>query len=234
MPLEKSLGPRRSWYHPLSLWRAIVMRPRIYSAIAAAVLVGLLTPPTLAMALRCSAAWIAGGLVYIALAFAIMQHCDADHIRRRAARQDAAAQIILIIILLYIAASFAAILGLLTEAKSPTASAELKTLCLSLAGATILVSWFVTQIAFTFHYAHEHYAPDGRFTEAGLGFPDDEHPDYWDFFYFATSVGATSQTSDTTVRSKAMRRLVSLHAIISFFFNTMVLALTINLAAGLG
>ena len=67
----------------------------------------------------------------------------------------------------------------------------------------------------------------------GLIFPDDDHPDYWDFFYFATSIGATSQTSDVAIRSKSLRRLVTFHAVLSFFFNTTVLALTINLAAGL-
>jgi uncharacterized membrane protein len=72
-------------------------------------------------------------------------------------------------------------------------------------------------------------------TEAagGLIFPGDNRPDYWDFLYFSTSIGATSQTSDTAIRSKALRRLVTLHAVVSFFFNTTVLALTINLAASL-
>ena len=66
-----------------------------------------------------------------------------------------------------------------------------------------------------------------------LTFPGDGRPDYWDFFYFATSFGAASQTSDVAINSKPMRRLATLHAIVSFFFNTMVLALTINLAASL-
>ena len=67
----------------------------------------------------------------------------------------------------------------------------------------------------------------------GLEFPRDNSPDYWDFFYFATSIGAASQTSDIAIRTKALRRLVTLHAIISFFFNTAVLALAINIGASL-
>jgi uncharacterized membrane protein len=67
----------------------------------------------------------------------------------------------------------------------------------------------------------------------GLDFPDDETPDYWDFLYFATSIGAASQTSDVAIRTKALRRLVTLHAVISFFFNTAVLALVINIGASL-
>ena len=60
-----------------------------------------------------------------------------------------------------------------------------------------------------------------------------EQPDYWDFLYFSTSIGATSQTSDVAIKSRALRRLVTLHAIVSFFFNTAVLALTVNIAASL-
>jgi uncharacterized membrane protein len=67
----------------------------------------------------------------------------------------------------------------------------------------------------------------------GLDFLGDRNPDYWDFFYFATSFGAASQTSDISILTKPLRRLATLRAIISFFFNTAVLALTINLAASL-
>jgi len=66
-----------------------------------------------------------------------------------------------------------------------------------------------------------------------LAFPSDPVPDFWDFFYFATSIWATSQTSDVAIKTKSLRRIVTLHAVVSFFFNTTVLALTINLAASL-
>jgi uncharacterized membrane protein len=85
------------------------------------------------------------------------------------------------------------------------------------------------------HHAHEYYAPPERQAEAagGLDFPGGTDPDYWDFLYFSTGIGAASQTSDVSIHSKLMRRLVTLHSIVSFFFNTMVLALSINLASGL-
>jgi uncharacterized membrane protein len=67
----------------------------------------------------------------------------------------------------------------------------------------------------------------------GLDFRGDRNPDYWDFFYFATSFGAASQTSDVSILTKSLRRLATLHAIISFSFNTAVLALAINLAASM-
>ena len=99
----------------------------------------------------------------------------------------------------------------------------------------VRLSWLVTQVVFTFHYAHEFYRPDdtAQMLAGGLEFPKDDSPDYWDFFYFATSIGAASQTSDVAIRTKALRRLVTLHAVISFFFNTAVLALAINIGASL-
>ena len=94
-----------------------------------------------------------------------------------------------------------------------------------------MMSWGVTQIVFAIHYAHDYYRPDDG-GAAGLRFPECEDPDYWDFLYFSTSIGATSQTSDTEIRSRALRRLVTLHATVAFF-NTAVLALTVNIAASL-
>ena len=97
---------------------------------------------------------------------------------------------ILVIILLAIIMSFAAITGLLAEAKEiPHQSRMLQ---LGLAAVTIILAWTVTQVVFTLHYAHEFYRPsagDRAFTE-GLNFPADNNPDYWDFLYFATSIGA--------------------------------------------
>ena len=166
-----------------------------------------------------------------ALAFRVMLTCNADRIRARAARQDDSAMVILVIILLAITMSFVAIAGLLGEAKA----APHRVLNLGLAAATIILSWTVTQVVFTLHYAHEYYRPSGgpRAFAEGLDFRGDRTPDYWDFFYFATSFGAASQTSDVSILTKSLRRLATLHAIISFFFNTAVLALTINLAASM-
>ena len=97
-----------------------------------------------------------------------------------------------------------------------------------------MISWGVTQVAFALHYAHDYYRPDDSSDEGGgLDFPACNSPDYWDFLYFSTSIGATSQTSDVSIKSRALRRLVTLHATVSFFFNTAVLALTVNIAASL-
>jgi uncharacterized membrane protein len=90
---------------------------------------------------------------------------------------------------------------------------------------------------FAVHYAHGYYgdAPrDGRGGIAGgLAFPGGAEPDYWDFLYFSFVIGMTSQVSDVQTTSPWMRRLCLAHGIVSFFFNTVILALTVNSAAGL-
>jgi uncharacterized membrane protein len=181
--------------------------------------------------IREAVAWDLSAAIYLILAFRVMLTCTADVMRARAARQDDSRVVILFIILLAIAASFAAIVGLLAEAKETPH----RGLNLGLALTTIIMAWTVTQVVFTLHYAHEYYRPSGepKSIVKGLNFPGDRNPDYWDFLYFATSFGAASQTSDVSILTKPLRRLTTLHAIVSFFFNTAVLALSINLAASM-
>jgi uncharacterized membrane protein len=222
----------RRWYHPRSMMRSLMIRPRVYIGTGVGLLALALLPKSLSPALRGALAWDLGGLVYLVLAFRLMSSCHADTIRRRAAMQDDSGTVILAVILLAIASSFAAIVGLIADAKA--AKELLRIEYIAICGATLVISWLVTQVVFTLHYAHEHYAPQvAGEVSGGLVFPEDTTPDYWDFFYFSTSIGATSQTSDVAIRSKALRRLVTVHAITAFFFNTTVLALTINLAASL-
>ena len=221
----------RRWYNPRSIARSILLRPKLYlsALVGAAVLV--LTPGNLSANVRGVLAWDVSAFIYLIAVLRMVMKGNSEMIRVRAGRQDDGRQAILIILLLAIAASLAAIAGLLNEAKA--SAHNLRLLHLGLAASTILMSWAVTQVVFTLHYAHEYYRPgDGQRSVKGLGFPGDSNPDYWDFLYFATSIGAASQTSDVSVRTKTFRRLVTVHAIISFLFNTAILALAINLAAG--
>lgn len=230
------MARRRSahgWYHPVSIVRALACRPKVLFAIGVGIVAALVLPGSLTGAVRTTIAWDLAALSYLVAVFGIMIGEPPDDIRKRAAAHDESALIIPIIVVAAIAASFLAVAGVLSAAKD--ASAETKPLFLLLAGSTIVLSWFVMQTVFTIHYAHEFYAPPlgDQKPEAALDFPGDEKPDYWDFLYFSATIGATSQTSDTGVCTPQMRRLVTTHAIISFFFNTIVLALTINIAASL-
>jgi len=222
---------KRHWYDPKSIARSVAIRPRLYFSALAGMAALVLLPGGWPAGIREAVAWDLSAGIYLILAFHVMLTSRGEALRARAARQDDSRVVILVIILLAITASFVAIAGLLAAAKD----APHKTLNLGLAAATIALSWTVTQVVFTLHYAHEYYRPTGgpQALAEGLDFRGDRKPVYWDFFYFATSFGAASQTSDVTILTKSLRRLATLHAIISFFFNTAVLALTINLAASL-
>jgi uncharacterized membrane protein len=219
------------WYSPKSIAYSLAIRPRLYCAALVGVAALVLLPRDWPASAREAGAWDLSAAIYLIFTFRLMLACKADHIRDTAARQDNSKMVILAIILLATAASFVAIVGLLAASKE----APYRTLNLGLAAATLLLSWTLTQVVFTLHYAHEYYRSSGGPDDPaeGLDFRGDRNPDYWDFFYFATSFGAASQTSDVSILTKPLRRLATLHAIISFFFNTAVLALTINLAASL-
>ena len=223
---------RRQWYRPKSIARSLALRPKVYLAVLAAFGAAIVAPSGLSISTRAAVAGDIGALVYLALSLRLIFACSAERIRKRAAQQDDGAIVILVLVLVAIALGLCTIFGVLAEARQ--ASGLHKPLLILLAAATIFLSWLVTQVVFTFHYAHEYYRPeDGRTLAGGLIFPEDDRPDYWDFFYFATSIGAASQTSDVSIRSKHLRRLVTLHAVISFFFNATVLALAINIGASL-
>jgi uncharacterized membrane protein len=100
----------------------------------------------------------------------------------------------------------------------------------SLAGAPL--GWFVIQCNETLHYSNLVYAkpPRGKKKEDKLSFPGTDEPGAWDFFYFSMVVGMTAQTSDIEVQGRAMRRTVTIHAFVSFFFNTVLIAMAVNAA----
>lgn len=224
---------RGRWYQPWTVMRGFVARPKIVCGIVAAASVGWLEPAFLPASVRAAGAWNAGALVYLVVAFVIMSSCSIEGIRRTAEREDESRLVFTAVILLAIAASFVAVLAVIGEARE--VQGGLRYLYVGLAAGTVISAWLVMQVVFTLHYAHDYYFPisAGGEIARGLKFPNDDEPDYWDFFYFTTSIGATSQTSDVTVVSKRQRRTVTVQAVLTFFFNTAILALAINLASSL-
>jgi uncharacterized membrane protein len=108
---------------------------------------------------------------------------------------------------------------------------------LLLAAATVVSSWFLIHTVFAMHYAHGYYHDEDEGPEfssaGGLEFPNEKEPDFLDFAYFSFVIGMTCQVSDVQVSSQSMRRLALVHGLLSFVFNTVILALSINLASGL-
>ena len=100
-------------------------------------------------------------------------------------------------------------------------------------GVTVALSWTFTHLVFTLHYANLYYKPTEEGVPGGLEFAGDRAPDYQDFLYYSFVVGCTAQTADVNTVSPAMRRATLVHGVVSFAFNTAILALMINVGASL-
>ena len=120
-------------------------------------------------------------------------------------------------------------LGAILAELGSHASAGRTAFQLIIATTTIVLSWGFVHTIFALHYAHEFHA--ARHAGGGLAFPGGAEPTYWDFVYFSFVIGMTSQVSDVAVTSGVIRQIVTAHAIVAFFFNVAVLALTVNIAA---
>lgn len=214
----------------------LASRPRLVGAILAGAGCGVLltwAPDILLPRTRVILSWDAACLWFAVAGLLGMVGRNDDDIRARAAAQDDGRHLILGLVVVCAAASLMAIGVELSLAKN--AHGLEKSLRVALAFGTVALSWFVVQLIFTFHYAHEYYSmkKDGDGIQQGLGFPGGEAPDYWDFLYFSLIIGVASQTADVSFTSKSLRRTGTVHSLLAFTFNTVVLALTINLLASL-
>jgi uncharacterized membrane protein len=214
----------------------LVSRPILTSAAGVGLFAGALLafiPNPLSLSTRSILAWDAGCLWFVVLMVHIMGDKRAVDIERHAARQDEGRHFILGLVLIAAIASLSAVAAELTIAKNVHGLD--KSAHIGLAFVTVALSWVLVQMIFALHYAHEYYLPaeDGPGCRKGLAFLDHAPPDYWDFLHFAVVIGVASQTADIAFTSKPMRRIGTVHGVISFCFNTIVLALTINLLAGL-
>jgi uncharacterized membrane protein len=210
--------------------------PRLFIALLFGVVVGYFLPP-MHSATRLLLAWNAGTWLYFILSAIMFYNATTESMRRRARDSDEGRFFILILTSVAAIASIGAIIAQLAATKDMTGLT--KGLHVGLAGATILSAWFFIHLIYASHYAHEYFDeleqdPGKEPRDAGgLHFPCTDHPDYLDFVYFSFIIGVASQTADVEITSKEMRRVSLMHSILAFFFNSAVLALTINIAAGL-
>ena len=214
-------------------------RPRLVAAVAIGFALGLLLAllaPSLDIPTRAFVAWDVSCLAYVAMMMREISGRDTPYTREMAASQDPGQGAILAFVLVLAATSLAAVAVELSAAKDVHGLAALSRILLAI--ATVTISWFVTHLIFAVHYAHEDYAPDddgnpATLEQGGLAFPGGEPSDYWDFVHFAVVIGVASQTADIAFTSKRMRRIGTVHGLAAFSFNTVILALTINILAGL-
>lgn len=206
---------------------------RFLIALAVGVAVALLAPFDERIP-RVLAGWNAGGWLYLVLVAIKMWRAEIDGIKREASIERESRIVVLVVVTLGSIFTMLALFAQLMALKSEHGLD--RTLSVGLSVSTIFLSWLLIHTVFALYYAHEfHSEAKGRSRGqgGGLSFPDDSTPDYLDFLYFSFVVGTTAQTSDVVVCSRAMRRVVMLHGILSFFFNTTVIALAVNIAAQL-
>src|SRR5215470_14887572 len=207
------------------LVRVISARPRAFIAIAVGVVAFLLLQlAAIRPVTRALIGWDSFIALYLVLVYAMMWRSGHREIRRNAVLQDDGRFLIPVFTALGAFAGIAAIVFELGASHHGLPQ-------LWLATFTIALSWAAVHTAFALHYAHDYYRGP---QPGGLQFPSGDqhdHADYWDFVYFSFVIGMTAQVSDVGITDKTIRRTATAHGIISFIYNTALLALTVNIAA---
>ena len=223
---------------PDSAWRPtfirlMLSRPRLFSSILVGVLVVFLLPKSLALheVTRAIVGWNVGAWLYLMLAARMMFWATREKMRTRAIAQDDGKFVVLGMVIVAAIVSIGAIVVELGVVKDMHGMLRYEHIALAM--LTILSSWAFTQVMFALHYAHEFYVSKERGNPGGLEFPNANAPDYGDFLYFACVIGTSGQTADVSFTSRAMRRTGLVHCVLAFFFNTTLVALTINIASSL-
>lgn len=206
-----------------------------FAAAVIALLAFIVLPASLGFAPRLVFAWDLGAAAFMVMAVQLFLSCrDDGSMARNALAQQEGEWTVFSVTLAGVLASFAALSSVLGDAKDMphgfTRNAYITGVAL-----TLLLSWLLTHVVFALRYAHEYYEqqPGASRVDGGLDFPGGLSPDYWDFLYFALVLGMTFQVSDVEITSRKLRRLATVHGLIGFLFNTVIVALTVNIAASL-
>jgi uncharacterized membrane protein len=213
--------------------RVVAGHARIFTGILIGAIAYFALPGTIARPTRGILAWDVGALALL-VAFAVMFLREPlTNMRRNAEAQQEGEWTVFWITIAGAIASFAALALEFTEGKDQPAA--IRDFHIGVVAATLILSWLVTHTLFALRYAHEFYetVPGTHDIARGLQFPSEDNPDYWDFVYFALVLGMTFQVSDVQITSRSFRRLATVHGLIGFLFNTVIVALTVNIAAGL-
>jgi uncharacterized membrane protein len=219
---EPSLFERR--------WRAFVSGAVGVAGVALARWAG--QPPGLSSLIG----WNAACLVFLTATIWMLWCDDEATVRARAAYEDQGQTVTMTIVLSAVLASLGGAVVIMHEAKLAGAhGGHAAPWSWMLSVSTLLLSWIVVQTVFTLRYAHRYFGDgdDNGVMDRGLKFPGEPPRTYHDFIYLAVCVGATAQVSDVNVTTARYRRLVNQHALLAFFFNTMVVAMGINILASL-
>jgi uncharacterized membrane protein len=214
--------------------RYLHRRPRLVLSVLLGILAHLALPTSIGEGTRLLGAFDLAAFAFLGAVWIMMARATTAGMRRRSQIEDEGRYVVLA---LSAATAVAILLAIALELHhirdQPPAAAGLR---VTLAALTILLAWSFMNTIFALHYAHFFYgdaaAPAGA-DDRGLAFPGRAEPDYWDFLYFSFTIGMTFQVSDVQIENHRLRRIALAHGVLAFFFNVVVLALTINIIAGL-
>ncbi|WP_139973179.1 MULTISPECIES: DUF1345 domain-containing protein [Brucella/Ochrobactrum group] len=176
-------------------------------------------------------------VLYLVLTLFALPKLKAAHLKKHAASADEPVWIIFLVTFATVLVAVASLFIIIN--RQPQADA----LSLVMTLASVPLGWFTIHMMTALHYAHVYWQPeepagaDSSHTSrhrGGFEFPGTPEPSGWDFAYFAYVIGMTAQTSDASVTTPAMRKITLLHSIVSFFFNTVLVAASVNVAVALG
>ena len=179
--------------------------------------------------------WLTFVISYLMLSWTVILFYHPIEVKNRANEEDSTGYYIFIIILFAAMSSLAGIFILLKG--KPDSKIDPFHYQLIIALASVFCSWVLVHTLFTLRYAHLYYSKS-KFKKStiigtGLNFPGENEPDYLDFAYFSFILGMTFQVSDISITSRKIRHLALLHGCLSFLYNTIILALSINIISGI-
>lgn len=187
----------------------------------------------LSVLLLAMTSWIVFTLSFLIFSWIVILQRSVLQIRKKAKEDDGSVAFVFFMVLI---SSFAGILTVLLIIISKDSAIRQSILFLPSCIFGLILSWVMVHSIYIFHYAHKYYISEDTNDSkvvGGLVFPGNEEPDYLDFAYFSFGLGCTFQVSDVSVTSRKIRRIAMFHGLLSFVLNTFVVALTINLIAGL-
>lgn len=211
------------WHHISATTRLLIIALAGFGAFFA-------LAPGSSLAISLALSWALAGCLYLGLTYIMMFFSNEEHIFTLSKKEDDGAAIILLIIILSAAASLITIVIILSGIKALPPHLAFRHISIVL--GTFAISWLFVHTAFALHYAHVYYQEYERTKAAPLLFASKPRPSYLDFLYFSMVIGMTCQTADVNIASSRMRFLAMLQGLTAFVFNTSLLALAINLIAG--
>jgi len=210
-------------------------RHRFALAVAVAAVIFILLRGHARLSSGIIAVWDTFALVLLLLIWMTILITPQHRLRDRARGQDFGRTAISIFVVSAACAALFAV-GFLIRVHKQDLSSHF-TVHLLLALSSVVLSWSLVHTVYSLRYAHTFYGdsdvPGEDRHAGGLIFPGDRPPDYFDFAYFAFVIGMTCQVSDVQVTSRRMRRLTLMHSVLSFGFNTVILALLVNTVSSL-